>query len=179
MTKRELKYHLGKRIQRRIKDVRGILRPESKTFTHVLADGINFVTRRPLIQYDCDKIDTILDEHKQWAEPAIPRNIQCSKSYMEAIRKLPVAKSFGSEAIGIEVRESSVFPYEMKWAACDIETKSEHQIPSGEWIHGVMAAPPPREQSIGVMMTETPAFHPYLDKVREEIYGYQYRFMTF
>ena len=40
--------------------------------------------------------------------------------------------------IGVPVIESSLFPFEIKYEACNIETKEEVRIPSGEFIHGAM-----------------------------------------
>jgi hypothetical protein len=172
MTRRERNYHREKKVWK------SFVKMQSEP------DGPHYFyepSLKPL--FDCNAIDTTDDEHPQWAEPGIPRTILCSKSVYERFKEQSTEAKTLNLNLGshcVEVRESSMFPYEKMWTACDIENKTEHQIPSGEWVHGIMVAPPPpREQSIGLMMTEKPAYHPYLDKVREEMYGYQYRFMTF
>jgi hypothetical protein len=43
---------------------------------------------------------------------------------------------------GIPVYESSIFPFEIMYDACSIETKEEIKIASGEWIHGVIIPQP-------------------------------------
>lgn len=54
------------------------------------------------------------------------------------------------------------------------------KIPSGEWIHGYMGTKNMDYKSIGLMMPPPKEdYHPYLDYLRERIYGYQFRYMTF
>jgi len=156
MTKRERKYHWVKRLQRRVKQR--------------LSENI---PKRPSPHYTYDLSDYTLVTN---------RNVlTCSESTFESLKgQVAPITGFNLCGMGISVIQSSIFPFERKWAACDIETKLEHQIPSGEWVHGVMVTPPAREQSIGLMVPPQPKeWHPYLDKVREEMYGYQYPFMTF
>lgn len=38
----------------------------------------------------------------------------------------------------IQFKESSVFPFEMTYRACDLQTKEEINIKSGEMIHGAL-----------------------------------------
>lgn len=45
------------------------------------------------------------------------------------------------ELFGVTIRSSPLFPFETRWDACDIGTHQKIQIPSGEWIHGVMMSP--------------------------------------
>lgn len=39
--------------------------------------------------------------------------------------------------MGIEIKRSNLFQFEVMYDACLIETHEEIKIPSGEWIHGV------------------------------------------
>lgn len=39
---------------------------------------------------------------------------------------------------GIQVVVSALLPYEQTWACCDIETKDQFNICSGEWINAMM-----------------------------------------
>lgn len=47
------------------------------------------------------------------------------------------------ELFGVTIRSSPLFPFETHWDACDVSTHQQIQIPSGEWIHGVMMSPSP------------------------------------
>lgn len=42
------------------------------------------------------------------------------------------------ELFGVTIRSSPLFPFETHWDACDIDTHQQIQVPSGEWIHGVI-----------------------------------------
>lgn len=45
------------------------------------------------------------------------------------------------ELFGVTIRSSPLFPFETHWDACDVNTHQQIQIPSGEWIHGIMMSP--------------------------------------
>jgi hypothetical protein len=45
------------------------------------------------------------------------------------------------ELFGVTIRSSPLFPFETHWDACDVATHQQIQIPSGEWIHGIMMSP--------------------------------------
>jgi len=45
------------------------------------------------------------------------------------------------ELFGVTIRSSPLFPFETHWDACDIDTHQQIQIPSNEWIHGIMMSP--------------------------------------
>jgi hypothetical protein len=71
-------------------------------------------------------------------EKPVPRSFQfgCSKSMIDLLKE----KTNASDEIifGIPVKESNLFPFEILYNACDIETRQEIKIPSGEWCHGVI-----------------------------------------
>lgn len=52
--------------------------------------------------------------------------------------KQEVPKQFDSLStiVGIQIYPSPLFPFEIMYDACDIESKMKVKIPSGEWVHG-------------------------------------------
>ena len=82
----------------------------------------------------------------------------CSKQYYESLKALPPgrqAKEFNLCGYSINVFESDLFPYEIKYDACDIETKGEVKIPSGEFIHA-MVVPADAKIELDPLIIEPP-----------------------
>ena len=51
-----------------------------------------------------------------------------------------------TDTFGITYHVSPLFPFEIMWDACDVETKEGVKIPSGEWVHAIaFGAPDPVE----------------------------------
>lgn len=64
-----------------------------------------------------------------------------SKQVFDRLKEL-TEPSFNKEyfsygGCNFPIRESNLFPFEIMYDACSLETKEEIKIPSGEWIHGV------------------------------------------
>lgn len=63
-----------------------------------------------------------------------------SHAMMTAIKKLqevnPKSISYGSYSF--PVLANPLFPFEICYDACDVETKQETKIGSGEWCHGAL-----------------------------------------
>jgi hypothetical protein len=63
-----------------------------------------------------------------------------SKNVFDRLKELQLPSNkeyFSYGGYNFPVIESSLFPFEIMYDACDVETKLEIKIPSGEWIHGV------------------------------------------
>jgi hypothetical protein len=71
--------------------------------------------------------------------------IHASKEYVDKLKSLPATKSENVTSInflGLPIVESSLFPFEIMYDACSIETREEIKIASGEWIHGAIIPQP-------------------------------------
>src|SRR5688500_4145459 len=66
--------------------------------------------------------------------------IHCSKTVFEMLKEqsTPAEYHAAMTIYGIPVQESGVFPFEVTYSACDVVTREEVLIPSGEWIHGAV-----------------------------------------
>lgn len=57
---------------------------------------------------------------------------------MAKIKELPETKHINLFGYQIPVHESPIFPFEIHYDACDVETRQLVKIGSGEMIHGAM-----------------------------------------
>lgn len=64
--------------------------------------------------------------------------IAASAVMIDALKKLCPEQSAVFSISNIPLQMSSLFPFELTYDACDIESKMEVKIPSGEWIHGIV-----------------------------------------
>jgi hypothetical protein len=64
--------------------------------------------------------------------------IYMSKFMADKLKELPETKLVDILGYSFPVVVSPLFPFEVMYDACDIETKHEVKIGSGEWIHGAM-----------------------------------------
>lgn len=64
--------------------------------------------------------------------------LHLSKEMMAKIKELPETKHINVFGYQIPVHESPLFPFEIHYDACDVETRQPVKIGSGEFIHGVM-----------------------------------------
>jgi hypothetical protein len=61
--------------------------------------------------------------------------------------------------MGIEIKKSALFPFEIMYDACDVKTHEQISIPSGEWIHGVMMPQTSFEDIKPVPLSFAPEFN--------------------
>lgn len=63
-----------------------------------------------------------------------------SQIVMDMLKQLEPKSAISDQKIvyGFPLRVYNLFPFEIMYDACDIETKETVKIASGEWIHGVM-----------------------------------------
>lgn len=81
-----------------------------------------------------------------------------SKTVFESLKEQCVSNCYVIGSPQMEVRQSSIFPYERKWLACDVATREEIHIPSDEWVNGVMFSRPAEiqfETKLMELMTPT------------------------
>ena len=60
---------------------------------------------------------------------------------VDKLKELPEVvreEKFLAFGYSLPIYKSDLFPFEIMYDACNVETKSEFKIPSGEWIHGVV-----------------------------------------
>lgn len=128
MTNRERKYHLMKRI--------------SKAGSYFTA-GYPFETFNAVLPRSPDLTMLSLEKLVLLLEPPAPKSLifGCSKSFKgKLIDRFKSSQQV--DIYGIPVIESSLFPFEIKYDACDVATRELIQIPSDELCHGVMFADP-------------------------------------
>lgn len=75
------------------------------------------------------------------------KQLHLSKGYIDKLKSLPATKPDSITSLNIfgynfPVIENPLFPFEVHYDACDMETKQEVKIASGEWIHGAIIPQP-------------------------------------
>jgi hypothetical protein len=87
----------------------------------------------------------------------------CSSELINSIKQ--AAKPATTVIGGLELVESPLFPFELKYDACDLNTKEEIKIPSGEWIHGMAVSQPDFNHIEPMMQPEPPKrwFHLFME----------------
>ncbi len=70
------------------------------------------------------------------------KKLYLSKEMKDALLSSAKNSEIPLVGYGIPVYESSIFPFEIMYDACSIETKEEIKIASGEWVHGVVVPQP-------------------------------------
>jgi hypothetical protein len=66
------------------------------------------------------------------------KNLYLSKEMKEVLLANAKSAEVPVCGYGIPVYESPVFPFQIHYDACDIESRQEVKIASGEWIHGAI-----------------------------------------
>lgn len=61
-----------------------------------------------------------------------------SKELKTILDKLPESKTIPVGEFNFDVIESQLFPFEITYDACDLVTRREIKISSGEWIHAAI-----------------------------------------
>lgn len=81
-------------------------------------------------------LQTIYDDLNRDRAPE--KRIFGSPHWIDLLKKMQREPLKSSEYLGIKVVEHGAFPIAISYPACDIETKEEIRVYSGEYIHAAM-----------------------------------------
>lgn len=119
-----------------------------------------------------------------WEGRSFNKQLVVSPEAFKTARELPEFEAI--PIMGIPIQSTPWLPFEKMYDACDIETKAEVKIPSGVWIHGIMISDslsriPSFSSSIGLICESAleKRGNPYLEYLRERMYGRFYPFINF
>jgi|ERR1041385_9257220 hypothetical protein len=86
-------------------------------------------------------LESIASICKAMGVPSPRPEIFASAEAMELLQQEARPGDITTMVGGYEIRVSPILPVEVKYNACDVETRREIKIPSGEWIHFIAIAP--------------------------------------